>query len=140
MEEWDIETLPIYPEFRDASHPTTSKILSAFEGISFYTSENGASNKGISRFIDTNTTANSEPIRNHLRLLLGTVHSSLKVKKPVNLDFNLRKMRGMYLRLFNLFAPLNQYIIGGNRIATAQFAARKKQLSKSTLFSGTTLF
>ena len=36
MKEWDIDTLPIYPEFRDAFHPTTSKILSFFEGISFY--------------------------------------------------------------------------------------------------------
>ena len=36
MKEWDIETLPIYPEFRDAFHPTTSKILSVFEGISSY--------------------------------------------------------------------------------------------------------
>jgi transposase len=36
MKEWHIETLPIYPEFRDAFHPTTSKILSVFEGISSY--------------------------------------------------------------------------------------------------------
>ncbi len=36
MKEWDIKTLPIYPEFRDAFHPTTSKILSVFEGISSY--------------------------------------------------------------------------------------------------------
>ena len=36
MKEWDIETLPIYPEFRDAFHPTTSKILSVFGGISSY--------------------------------------------------------------------------------------------------------
>jgi transposase len=36
MKEWDIETLPIYPESRDAFHPTTSKILSVFEGISSY--------------------------------------------------------------------------------------------------------
>jgi len=36
MKEWDIATLPIYPEFRDAFHPTTSKILSVFEGISSY--------------------------------------------------------------------------------------------------------
>lgn len=31
-----IEALPIYPEFRDAAHPTTSKILYAFEGVSSY--------------------------------------------------------------------------------------------------------
>ena len=36
MKAWDIKTLPIYPEFRDAFHPTTSKILSVFEGISSY--------------------------------------------------------------------------------------------------------
>ena len=36
MKEWGIENLPIYPEFRDAFHPTTSKILSVFEGISAY--------------------------------------------------------------------------------------------------------
>ena len=36
MKEWEIKTLPIYPEFRDAFHPTTSKILNAFEGISSY--------------------------------------------------------------------------------------------------------
>ena len=36
MKEWEIKTLPIYPEFRDAFHPTTSKILSVFEGISSY--------------------------------------------------------------------------------------------------------
>ncbi|MBA7546096.1 hypothetical protein ES705_38479 [subsurface metagenome] len=36
MKKWDIETLPIYPEFRYAFHPTTSKILSVFEGISSY--------------------------------------------------------------------------------------------------------
>ena len=36
MKEWDIESLPIYPEFRNATHPTTSKILSVFEGISSY--------------------------------------------------------------------------------------------------------
>ena len=36
MKEWDIEILPIYPEFRDAFHPATLKILSVFEGISSY--------------------------------------------------------------------------------------------------------
>ena len=36
MKEWDIKTLPIYPESRDAFHPTTSKILRVFEGISSY--------------------------------------------------------------------------------------------------------
>nr|WP_176226187.1 hypothetical protein [Candidatus Hakubella thermalkaliphila] len=36
MKEWGIKTLPIYPESRDAYHPTTSKILDAFDGISSY--------------------------------------------------------------------------------------------------------
>ena len=36
MEERGIETLPVYPEFRDAFHPTTSKILYTFEGIFSY--------------------------------------------------------------------------------------------------------
>jgi len=36
MKESGIKTLPIYPEFRDAYHPTTSKILDTFEGISSY--------------------------------------------------------------------------------------------------------
>ena len=36
MKEQGIKTLPIYPEFRDAYHPTTSKILYTFEGISSY--------------------------------------------------------------------------------------------------------
>lgn len=36
MQEYGIEKLPIYPEFRDAYHPTTSKILDCFDGISFY--------------------------------------------------------------------------------------------------------
>jgi transposase len=36
MKERGIKTLPIYPEFRDAYHPTTSKILYTFEGISSY--------------------------------------------------------------------------------------------------------
>jgi transposase len=36
MKERGIEALPIYPEFRDAAHPTTSKILDAFEGVSSY--------------------------------------------------------------------------------------------------------
>ncbi|KKK68440.1 hypothetical protein LCGC14_2944020 [marine sediment metagenome] len=36
MKERGIETLPVYPEFRDAFHPTTSKILYTFEGIFSY--------------------------------------------------------------------------------------------------------
>ena len=36
MKERGIEALPIYPEFRDAVHPTTSKILDAFDGVSSY--------------------------------------------------------------------------------------------------------
>ena len=36
MKEKGIKTLPIYPESRDAYHPTTSKILETFEGISSY--------------------------------------------------------------------------------------------------------
>jgi len=36
MKERGIKTLPIYPEFRDAYHPTTSKILYTFENISSY--------------------------------------------------------------------------------------------------------
>jgi len=36
MKERSIEALPIYPEFRDAAHPTTSKILDAFDGVSSY--------------------------------------------------------------------------------------------------------
>ncbi|MCK5015312.1 MAG: IS1634 family transposase [Candidatus Omnitrophica bacterium] len=36
MKEEGIETLPIYPEDRDAYHPTTSKILDTFDGISSY--------------------------------------------------------------------------------------------------------
>ena len=36
MKERGIEALPIYPEFRDAVHPTTSKILYAFDGVSSY--------------------------------------------------------------------------------------------------------
>ncbi len=36
MKEEGIKTLPIYPESRDAFHPTTSKILDTFEGISSY--------------------------------------------------------------------------------------------------------
>ncbi len=44
MKKWDIETLPIYQEFRDAFHPTTSKILSVFEGISSISSKNGTNN------------------------------------------------------------------------------------------------
>jgi transposase len=36
MKERGIDSLPIYPEFRDAAHPTTSKILDAFDGVSSY--------------------------------------------------------------------------------------------------------
>jgi len=36
MKERGIKTLPVYPEFRDSYHPTTSKILYTFEGISSY--------------------------------------------------------------------------------------------------------
>ena len=36
MKEQNIEALPIYPEFRDAVHSTTSKILDAFNGVSSY--------------------------------------------------------------------------------------------------------
>jgi transposase len=36
MKERRIDSLPIYPEFRDAAHPTTSKILDAFDGVSSY--------------------------------------------------------------------------------------------------------
>jgi len=36
MNERGIEALPIYPEFRDAVHPTTSKILDGFDGVSSY--------------------------------------------------------------------------------------------------------
>ena len=36
MKERAIETLPIYPEFRDSYHPTTSKILDTFDGVSSY--------------------------------------------------------------------------------------------------------
>jgi transposase len=36
MKERGIEALPIYPECRDAIHPTTSKILDAFEDVSCY--------------------------------------------------------------------------------------------------------
>lgn len=36
MEQNKIESLDIYPEYRDAYHPTTSKIMSNFEGISVY--------------------------------------------------------------------------------------------------------
>ncbi len=36
MKERGIETLAVYPEFRDAFHPTTSKILYTFEGIFSY--------------------------------------------------------------------------------------------------------
>jgi len=36
MKEWGIKTLSIYPESREAYHPTTSKILDAFDGISSY--------------------------------------------------------------------------------------------------------
>ena len=36
MEERGIESLPIYPEFRDSFHPTTSKILYTFENIFSY--------------------------------------------------------------------------------------------------------
>jgi transposase len=36
MKERGIEALPIYPEFRDAAHPTTSKILYCFDGVSSY--------------------------------------------------------------------------------------------------------
>ncbi|MBW8036706.1 MAG: IS1634 family transposase, partial [Planctomycetes bacterium] len=45
MKEWEIKTLPIYPEFRDAFHPTTSKILSVFEGISSYQVRNASTIK-----------------------------------------------------------------------------------------------
>jgi len=36
MLESEIESLDIYPECRDAYHPTTTKILSNFEGLSVY--------------------------------------------------------------------------------------------------------
>jgi transposase len=36
MKQKGIKSLPIYPEFRDANHPTTSKILDTFDGISSY--------------------------------------------------------------------------------------------------------
>jgi transposase len=36
MKKEGIKTLPIYPESRDAYHPTTSKILDTFDGISSY--------------------------------------------------------------------------------------------------------
>ena len=36
MKEWGIKTLSIYPESREAYHPTTSKILDVFDGISSY--------------------------------------------------------------------------------------------------------
>ena len=36
MEAHDIDSLPLYPEFREAAHPTTSIVLGAFEGLSSY--------------------------------------------------------------------------------------------------------
>ena len=36
MKEHDICSLPLYPEFREAAHPTTAIVLGAFEGLSSY--------------------------------------------------------------------------------------------------------
>ena len=36
MKEQDIKSLPIYPEYRKAFYPTTSKIFYNFDGISSY--------------------------------------------------------------------------------------------------------
>lgn len=53
-----IEALPIYPESRDAVHPTTSKILDAFDGVSCY--EVKLDKKTIKEFRDSLTTAQYE--------------------------------------------------------------------------------
>ena len=39
MKEYDIGSLPLYPEFREATHPATSIVLGAFEGLSSYEGE-----------------------------------------------------------------------------------------------------
>jgi len=39
MKEYDIGSLPLYPEFREAAHPATSIVLGAFEGLSSYEGE-----------------------------------------------------------------------------------------------------
>ena len=36
MKEQDIKSLPVYPEYRKAFYPTTSKIFYNFDGISSY--------------------------------------------------------------------------------------------------------
>jgi transcriptional regulator of met regulon len=36
MKAEEINQLPIYPEFRGATHPTSSKIFEAFQGLSTY--------------------------------------------------------------------------------------------------------
>jgi transposase len=41
MKQYEIDALPIYPEDRLAVHPTTTKILSLFEGVSTYTIKRG---------------------------------------------------------------------------------------------------
>ena len=67
MKQKKIESLDIYPEFRDAFHPTTSKILYNFEGVSIskikignkvieeYKDELSSTQKVILDFLDMNT-------------------------------------------------------------------------------------
>ncbi|MBW2002462.1 MAG: IS1634 family transposase [Deltaproteobacteria bacterium] len=45
MKQWGIKTLSIYPESREAYHPTTSKILDTFDGISSYQVRMGQTTK-----------------------------------------------------------------------------------------------
>ncbi len=53
MKEYEINSLDIYPECRDAYHPTTSKIISNFEGISTYKIMKG--NKVVEKYKDSLT-------------------------------------------------------------------------------------
>ncbi len=64
MKEWGIKTLPIYPESKEAYHPTTSKILDAFDGISSYQVRMGQTTK---EFRDS-LTKTQEQILNLLRI------------------------------------------------------------------------
>ncbi len=82
LKEWNIDTLPLYPEFRDTFHPTTSKILSFIEDISSYQVRMG---QMIKEFRDS-LAETQELILNMLgiRLLPGRFRCSRKWEYGVN--------------------------------------------------------
>ena len=79
MAEQGIKALPIYPESRNAVHPTTSKILDAFDGVSFY--ELKLNEQTIKEFRDSLTTTQTEILD-----LLGIMPAHYWGSRPTRTD------------------------------------------------------